>query len=175
MIIVNLLHDEADSVRAGKVDFLLHALVVPAADSEEQKRYDAEMEAIAVRVATAFEAGSGAEVTDVSRPAKARRAELSDWPGLDLDLDLDLHPRHRRTPPYRDQRCAGTGSVEISDNEWDKACNLREYWLYVVYDCATPSPRLIRVQDPFAELIVRGRNLNWYTLLRQTFYRPSQK
>jgi hypothetical protein len=39
-----------------------------------------------------------------------------------------------------------------------KACNLRErYWLYVVYDCATPAPRLLRVPDLFANLIVRAK------------------
>ncbi|HPY63077.1 MAG TPA: hypothetical protein PLJ22_07995, partial [Kiritimatiellia bacterium] len=35
-------------------------------------------------------------------------------------------------------------------------CNLRgEYWLYVAYHCATPTPQLVRVQDPFAKLLVR--------------------
>ncbi|MBW1953897.1 MAG: DUF3883 domain-containing protein, partial [Deltaproteobacteria bacterium] len=36
--------------------------------------------------------------------------------------------------------------MEISENEWARACNLREdYWLYVVYDCASPNPRLLRI------------------------------
>ncbi|MGE4096468.1 MAG: DUF3883 domain-containing protein, partial [Candidatus Binatia bacterium] len=53
---------------------------------------------------------------------------------------------------------ASVGDVELSENEWAKACNLRErYWLYVVYDCASPHPRLLRVQDPFAALLVRAR------------------
>ena len=30
------------------------------------------------------------------------------------------------------------------------------YWLYVVFDCATPRPRLVRVQDPFGKLLARG-------------------
>jgi len=29
------------------------------------------------------------------------------------------------------------------------------YWLYAVYDCATPTPRLVRVQDPFGNLLAR--------------------
>ena len=34
--------------------------------------------------------------------------------------------------------------------------NLREdYWLYAVYNCATPIPQMIRVQDPFHKLLVR--------------------
>ena len=150
------LHEEADSVRTGDVEFLLHALIVPADDSKEMERYDAEVDAAAVRVATAYEEGSGAEVKDVSRPAQARQAGLSDWPGFDL---LSIRAAGER-------RCievkgrAGRGSVEVSDNEWAKACNLRdEYWLYVVYDCATPRPRLLRVRDPFAKLLVGSRKL----------------
>ncbi|OEU52973.1 MAG: hypothetical protein BA861_12595 [Desulfobacterales bacterium S3730MH5] len=43
-------------------------------------------------------------------------------------------------------------------NEWAKACNLRDqYWLYVVYNCAISSPRLIRIQDPFFKLLVRAK------------------
>ena len=39
-----------------------------------------------------------------------------------------------------------------------RLANLRdEYWLYVVFDCATPHPRLVRVRDPFAKLLVRSR------------------
>ncbi len=33
---------------------------------------------------------------------------------------------------------------------------LREkYWLYVVYDCGTAHPRLLRIQDPFGRLLAR--------------------
>ena len=155
------IHEEADSVRAGDVEFLLHALIVPAEDPEEMERFDAEVESVAVRVATAFEEGSGAEVKDVSRPAQARRAGLSDWPGFDL---LSIRAAGER-------RCievkgrAGSGSVEVSDNEWAKACNLRnEYWLYVVYGCATARPRLLRVQDPFAKLLIGSRKLLAHTV-----------
>jgi len=43
-------------------------------------------------------------------------------------------------------------------NEWAKASNMRDgYWLYVVYDCATPSPRLVRVQDPFGRLLAKSK------------------
>ena len=34
---------------------------------------------------------------------------------------------------------AGAGDVELSENEWARARSLRAgYWLYAVYDCATP-------------------------------------
>ena len=53
---------------------------------------------------------------------------------------------------------AGTGAVEVSANEWAKACNLRErYRLYVVYDCATPRPRLVKVCDPFCRLLATAK------------------
>ena len=37
-------------------------------------------------------------------------------------------------------------------------CNLRDgYWLYAVYDCATPNPRLVRVQEPFGGLLAKAK------------------
>ena len=107
-----------------------------------------------MRVASAYEESFGAEVKDVSRPELARRAGLPDWPGFDL---LSLRPDAERRAIEVKGR-AGSGGIEMSDNEWAKACNLRaEYWLYVVYDCATPRPRLVRVCDPFGKLLVRSR------------------
>ena len=156
------LRAEADHIRAGEVEFLTHALVVPAQDDpEEAQRYDADVESIALRVARAYEESVGAEVKDVSRPELARRAGLPDWPGFDL---LSLRPEAQRRSIEVKGR-AGSGSVEMSDNEWAKACNLRaDYWLYVVYDCATPRPRLVRVRDPFAKLLVRSRASIAYTI-----------
>jgi hypothetical protein len=53
---------------------------------------------------------------------------------------------------------ATKGDVEVSANEWAKACSMREdYWLYAVYDCATPNPHLARVQDPFGNLIAKSK------------------
>ena len=53
---------------------------------------------------------------------------------------------------------AETSDIEVSANEWAKACNLRHgYWLYTVYSCATPTPRLVRVQDPFGNLLARAK------------------
>ena len=43
----------------------------------------------------------------------------------------------------------------LSANEWIKAARFSaEYWLYVVYDCATPQPRLVCIQDPASCLTV---------------------
>jgi hypothetical protein len=50
------------------------------------------------------------------------------------------------------------GDVEVSENEWAKACTLRErYWLYAVFGCGTSRPQLARVRDPFGTLLVRER------------------
>ena len=72
-------------------------LVVPSQDPEEMEVYDAEVETIAVRVATAYEERFNADVKDVSRPALARRAGLTDWPGFDL---LSERPK---TPTTQDK------------------------------------------------------------------------
>ena len=64
---------------------------------------------------------------------------------------------------------AGAGDVERSDNEWATACNLRGgYWIYAVYECATPRPRLVRVRDPFGKLLVRSRALSAYAISAAT-------
>ena len=162
---------EAENVRAGEVELLAHALVVPAGDLEVIEQYDADVERIAVDVATAYEERFGAVVEDVSTPELARRVGLPDWPGFDLrsrrpaglsaaGISFDGEERAIEVKGR-----AGTGTIEMSENEWWKACNLRDrYWLYVVFDCATPRPRLVRVHDPFARLIMRDRESTAYTV-----------
>ena len=146
---------EADRIRVGETKFLVHALIVPSQDPERAKRYDAEVEEIAVRIATAYEESFGAEVRDVSRPDLARRAGLGDWPGFDL---LSVRSKGERRAIEVKGR-TGVDGVEVSENEWAKACTLRnQYWLYVVYNCAGPRPRLVRVRDPFRNLLVRTKS-----------------
>jgi hypothetical protein len=95
----------------------------------------------------------------VSRPALARREGLGDWPGFDLRSLRPagaLGPAEDRAIEVKGR--AGTGAVEVSANEWAKACNLQKrYWLYVVYDCATPRPRLVKVRDPFGRLLATAK------------------
>ena len=91
---------------------------------------------------------------NVSRPELARRAGLTDWPGFDL---LSLRPESGRRAIEVKGR-AGVGEIELSENEWAKACNLRDqYWLYVAFNCASPRPRLVRVRDPFRNLLVKAK------------------
>jgi superfamily II DNA or RNA helicase len=148
------LRREPEAIGSGELTFLAHALVVPAVDPEEKMRFDADVEAIAVRVAWAFEEACGATVRDVSKPALARDSGVPDWPGFDL---LSRRP-HGEERAIEVKGRAGVGDVELKENEWAKACNLRErYWLYVVYDCASAQPRLLRIGDPFGRLIAKAK------------------
>jgi len=141
---------EPDFVAVGDVRFLAHALVVPSSDPEDRKRHDAEVEAIAIRVAMAHEEARGGTPRNVSTAELARAAGLQDYPGFDL-VSERLGGEERAIEV---KGRAGVGDVEITENEWDRAHNLRgRYWLYVVFDCATPLPRLVRVPDPWGKQI----------------------
>jgi superfamily II DNA or RNA helicase/DNA-binding XRE family transcriptional regulator len=150
----NLLRREPELIVPGEVQMVAHALVVPSSDPADKLQRDTEIERIAMRVARAFEENAGAEVKDVSRPELSRAAGLGDWPGFDL-----LSVRNRvddRAIEVKGR--ADVGNVELSENEWSRACILRErYWLHVVFDCASAAPRLLRVQDPFGRLVTRDR------------------
>jgi superfamily II DNA or RNA helicase/DNA-binding XRE family transcriptional regulator len=148
---------EPELIAPGGLTFLAHALVVPSANPDDLEQHDAEVEQVAMDLARAFEEAVGATVTDVHTPELARAAGLTDNPGFDL---LSIRPAvdgglpERRAIEVKGR--AGVGEVQVSDNEWARACNLRSgYWLYVVYHCATPTPLMVRVQDPFEKLLVR--------------------
>ena len=158
---LGLLKMESSLVVAGEAEMVAHALVLPTTDAAEREQHDARVEEIAMRIAQAHEETNGATVRDVSSPELARRARLGDWPGFDL---LSVNQSGTRRAIEVKGR-ARTGDVELSDNEWAKACNLRDgYWLYAVYDCATPRPRLVRVRDPFGKLLARSRVLSAHAI-----------
>lgn len=151
---IDSIRREPDLIAPGQVTFLAHALVVPSTDPEDKKRHDAEVEQIAMDLARAFEEAAGATVKDVSTPPLARAAGLTDNPGFDLLAIYESGERRAIEVKGR----AGAGDVEVSSNEWARAANLREgYWLYAVYDCATPAPRLVRVRDPFETLLAKAK------------------
>lgn len=84
----------------------------------------------------------------------ARAAGLVDYPGFDL---LAEYPNGERRAIEVKGR-AVVGEVELTENEWVAACNQRDrYWLYVVYNCASSYPQLMRVNDPFMKLVVRDK------------------
>jgi superfamily II DNA or RNA helicase/transcriptional regulator with XRE-family HTH domain len=152
--VIAILRKEPDLIEVDTVAFVTRCLVVPSTEPQDKLRHDREMESIAVRVAWGHEERSGFTVTDVSTPEKSRAAGLGESPGFDL---LSRHPlREERAIEVKGR--AGIGDIELTQNEWVKACNLRaRYWLYVVYDCASAHPRLLKVRDPFGTLFATAK------------------
>jgi len=145
---------EPELVGPSGAEMVACALVVPSDKPEDQMRRDDEVEEIAMREAMAHERVRGASVKDVSAPEQARAAGLPDWPGFDL---LSEHPETGMRGIEVKGR-ARVGDIVLHDNEWSAAINQREdYWLYVVYDCGTSDPRLIRIQDPFGRLVAQPK------------------
>jgi hypothetical protein len=149
-----ILRREPELIVPGEVEFIAHALVVPSTDQADIERHQAHVEQIAMDLVRAFEEAAGAKVRFVHTPELARAAGLPDHPGFDV---LSVRPANGR-------RCievkgrAGTGEIEVTDNEWARACNLRaDYWLYAIYHCATPTPQMVRVQDPFGSLLAKAK------------------
>jgi len=148
----SIIRREMELLMPGDVEFIAHALVVPSSDLADLERHQANVEQIAMEMVKAFEEAEGSTVMFVHTPELARGAGLPDHPGFDI---LSLRKDGGRRCIEAKGR-AETGEVEITDNEWARACNLRhEYWLYAVYNCATPSPMMVRVQDPFDKLLVK--------------------
>jgi len=149
-----ILQREPELITPGAVTFIVHALVVPSSDPMDIKQHEANVEIVAMKIAQAFEEAAGAKVMDVHTPELARMAGLPENPGFDL---LSIRPENEKWAIEVKGR-SGKGDVEISANEWAKACNMRQdYWLYAVYECATPNPRLVRVQDPFGSLLAKAK------------------
>jgi hypothetical protein len=145
---------EPELIAAGAVTFVAHALIVPSTNPDDLEQHDAEVERIAMDLARAYEEATGAVVKDVSTPELARADGLTDNPGFDL---LSFRPTGERRAIEVKGR-ANTGDVEVTANEWARAANLRDgYWLYAVYNCATSSPRLLRVRDPFGNLLAKTK------------------
>ncbi len=147
-----VLQREPELITPGEITFIVHALVVPSSDPADREQHDANVEIAAMQIARVFEEAAGANVLDVHTPDLARLAGLPDNPGFDL---LSIRPGNEKRAIEVKGR-AETGDIEVTANEWAKACNMRQgYWLYAVYDCATANPRLVRVQDPFENLLAK--------------------
>ena len=143
------------------VRFLAHVVVVPATTEDDIVQYDESVEEFAVRIATEWERQHGNVVRDVSKPHLARDAGLRDFPGFDLQARLAGGGKRAIEVKGR----SGKDAIQLESNEWKQACNLgEEYWLYVVLDCATPSPQLIRIQDPFTKLLAKRHETPTYSI-----------
>jgi superfamily II DNA or RNA helicase len=141
-------------IDVGHVAFLAHALVVPSSRPEDRKHRDDAIEAIAMQIAIAHEQAHSADVKDVSKPHFARAAGLGEYPGFDLYSKRQGGEERAIEVKGR----AGVGEIELTENEWARACNERgRYWLYVVFDCGTMAPRLYRIRDPFGEVIAKAK------------------
>ena len=141
----------SDRIVAGPVQFLAHLLTLPPPPDGDIDQWDEHVETVAVRIATQAELDPGSsEVRDVSAPEKARAAGLPNWMGFDL---ISRYPDGEERSIEVNGRAA-RASVQMELNEWKQACNFGErYWLYVVFGCATPTPQLYRIQDPFRNLL----------------------
>ncbi|MBN2007574.1 MAG: DUF3883 domain-containing protein, partial [Anaerolineae bacterium] len=138
---------EPELIAVERVTFLAHALALPSSDPEDKKLYDMSAELVAMREAIAYEEAAGARVVDVHTPPLARAAGLLDHPGYDM---LSYRPGGEIRQIEIKGRAAAYGKVELSVNEWTTACTGQDaYWLYAVYGCSTPTPVLLRVQNPF--------------------------
>lgn len=154
------LRREPELIQPREVTLLAHALVIPSSDPEDKKRHDAEIEKVAVMIAAEYERAQGWTPRDVSTPPLARAAGLNDNPGYDILSNRPAFGATSAKSTVVEERAievkgrAGIGDIELTENEWSRACNERDrYWLYVVFDCGTPHPRLFRVQNPFYKLI----------------------
>ena len=149
---VETIRREPDLIRPIEAQEMACALVVPTRDPDDTKRQTKEIEARAMKEAMAFEQARGATVEDVSEPPLSRARGLGDWPGYDV---LSERPDGSMRAIEVKGR-ARVGDVTLSENEWRAAITQREdYWLYVVYDCATANPRLLRIQDPHGSVVAR--------------------
>jgi len=130
------------------------ALVLPDPEREHLAPMvrDEEVERIAMEKAMAYERARGWEPEDVSAQDR----------GFDL---ISRHPASGQVRFIEVKGRAGVGSVVLTRNEYQTAERLRgDYWLYVVFDCAT-LPRLVPIQDP--------TRLGWEPIVRVEFYQAS--
>ena len=143
-----------DRLRLEPLTFLAHALVVPGSEPAAHAEFTQEVETVAMAVAQSQLEQEGFVVFDVSTPAKAQGAGLNAWPGFDL---WARHPGGEDRAVEVKGRAA-RGEILVSDNEWAKACTLREgYWLYVVWDCGSAHPYCLPVRDPFGRLLATAQ------------------
>lgn len=123
------------------VERIASALILPHPEREHpdirRLRPNPETEQTAMRVAMEYERSQGRAVADVH----------------EKDLGYDLTSLDTRSGELRLIEVKGLGASEgdiiLTPNEHRVAEDRRDcYWLYVVTECATDSPRLVTVPDP---------------------------
>ena len=121
---------------------------------------DPEIERIAVQVAIKHEEAEGRIVESVE----------ADNRGFDL-ISRKPHPEDPKTTiDVRFIEVKGrshTGDIALTSNEYNTARRLRkDYWLYVVFHCASPVPSLNKLNDP--------ATLDWQPIVKVEHYRLKQ-
>lgn len=152
-------HRRADLLDIVSFERIAVGLVIPDDSPEVQEAYDRNIEAMAIRIARNFEVDRfNARVIDVSAPHLAR------------GYDLESHRANGEIVAIEVKGRADRGPIQLTENEWPTAINVRDrYWLYVVVDCAR-NPMLYRVQDPAFKLAVKTRQsftVNFGDILRE--------
>jgi hypothetical protein len=167
-----VLRRELELIAPGEVEFIAHALVTPPEDEAAQRQFAADVERIAMALVKVTEEAEGARVEFVHTPPLARAAGLPDFPGFDvLSHRPDGARRHIEV-----KGCAGLGAVEMTANEYGKACTLGDaYWLYAVFQCETAQPQLHRIQNPAVALTASPQSSVRFSAAQITHYvQPSE-
>ena len=99
---------------------------------------DDEIENLAIQKAMAYERARGWQVESVE----------SENRGFDL-ISHSPDPINQKVRFIEVKGRAWSGPVALSDNEYKTAERLKnDYWLYVVYNCATETPEMHTIMDP---------------------------
>jgi Domain of unknown function (DUF3883)/Helicase conserved C-terminal domain len=118
---------------------------------------DPEIERIAVQFAIKHEEAQGRVVESVEKDNR----------GFDL-ISRKPHPEDPKTAIdvrfIEVKGRADTGDIALTTNEYNTAKRLRkDYWLYVVFHCASPDPSLNILHDP--------STLDWQPIVKVEHYR----
>jgi hypothetical protein len=118
---------------------------------------DPEIERIAVQFVIAHEEARGRKVESVEQDNR----------GFDL-ISRKPHPEDPKTAIevrfIEVKGRAHTGEIVLTSNEYNTAKRLRkDYWLYVVFHCGTPTPSLNILHDP--------STLDWQPIVKVEHYR----
>ena len=121
---------------------------------------DPEIERIAVQHVIAHEEARGWKVESVEKDNR----------GFDL-ISRKPHPEDSKTAIevrfIEVKGRARAGDIALTANEYNTAKRLRrDYWLYVVFHCATPNPSLNILHDP--------ATLDWQPIVKIEHYRLRQ-
>lgn len=144
-------------LRPGPARYLGCATVIPVDDAEVARiaRSDEEVERIAVDFVMEYERSQGWEPTYIG--------DARDGSGFDIRSVREPMGGEGRQGVRRIEvkgRGGSDATVMLTPNEWVQAHRHgASYWLYVVTECGTGEPRMLRVQDPARKLGQRAERL----------------